>query len=138
MNKEQTDKLLEAAREARENSYSPYSGFAVGAALLTANNTIFRGANIENSSYSLTVCAERVAIYSAIAAGEKELIAMAIAAQSKSNLYPCGACLQVINELAGDIPIIIDSMNNKKPCTYNLSELLPHPFNENSLSSQKR
>lgn len=137
MTKHDKEKLLNAARQASKNSYSPYSGFAVGAAVLTANNKIFSGTNIENSSYSLTMCAERVALYAALTAGEKDITAMALSARSKTALYPCGACLQVISELAGDIPLITDSIDNE-PCIYSLSELLPRPFDKSVFSCQKR
>jgi cytidine deaminase len=130
MSNDQSIKVLvnEAVR-ARGSSYSPYSGFSVGAAVLSADGRIFTGANIENVSFGLTVCAERVAIFNAIAAGCTSIKKIAIACQDsndafKSSLMPCGACRQVMSEFASeDFEVLVDGVG-----TYRLSELLPAPF----------
>jgi len=98
--------LIKRAREAQMNSYSPYSGFAVGAALLTKNGKIFTGTNIENASYGLTVCAERIAVFTAIAGGERDFETIAVCASGKGFVYPCGACLQVLLEFSPDIEVL--------------------------------
>lgn len=116
--------LLEYARKAMKNSYSPYSHFPVGAALLTATGKIFTGCNIENASYGLSNCAERTAVFKAVSEGEKQFSAIAIAAKAKA--WPCGACRQVLNEFAPRLRILVtweDKVEEKK-----LSELLPENF----------
>ncbi|QHI68139.1 cytidine deaminase [Tichowtungia aerotolerans] len=90
--------LLETARAAARQAYAPYSGFKVGAALLCADGTVFTGCNIENASYGLTNCAERTAVFSAIAAGRRDFVAMAVVADGEGVPYPCGACRQVLSE----------------------------------------
>ncbi len=121
--------LVEEARKARENAYAPYSGFRVGAAVMT-DKGVFTGANIENVSYGLTVCAERVAIFKAISEGASAITAMAIYAVKMP--YPCGACLQVMREFCNDqCTVIVTDGKDKK--VYSLRELLPHPFSEDTL-----
>lgn len=123
--------LLALAREAMQRSYSPYSGYAVGAALLCADGRIFQGCNIENASFGLTNCAERTAMFKAISEGAEEFSAIAIAAKSSAP-WPCGACRQVLNEFAPGIRVLVtwdggtDEMN--------LNELLPHGFGPKSLA----
>ncbi len=125
-------KLIEAAVTARHNSYSPYSGFKVGAALLTADGEIFSGCNIENAAYSATVCAERTAIFAAVASGCRNFEAIAIVGGKSDGetefAYPCGVCRQVLNEFCGkDFKIIVA----KSPSEYRmhtLAELFPHGF----------
>jgi len=119
-------KLIEQALEARTFSYNPYSHYAVGAAILTDNNQIIRGTNIESGSFGLTCCAERVALFKAVSDGYKNFKALALVTDDGSP--PCGACRQVIWELCGDIPIII-AKPNFQYTIMNLSNLLPHPFN---------
>ncbi len=135
-------RLIEYAWKGRRSAYSHYSGIAVGAALLCGNEVIYQGANVENSSYSLTVCAERAALLKAFLEGERQYIALAIAADTRSPLLPCGACLQVIHELAGNILVISANLKGQK-LEHNLSELYPHPFSfENArrkeLTGQKK
>ena len=90
--------LLEAAAKAARKAYAPYSNYQVGAALLCADGEVFTGCNVENASYGLTNCAERTAVFSAVAAGRKEWVALAVVAEGESMPYPCGACRQVLSE----------------------------------------
>lgn len=122
--------LLALAVKARERSYSPYSGYAVGAALLCADGRVFQGCNIENASFGMTNCAERTAVFKAISEGADEFVAIAIAAEGSAP-WPCGACRQVLNEFAPDIRVLVtwDGHVEEKP----LSELLPCGFGPKSL-----
>jgi len=123
-------KLIDAARIAQENSYSPYSNYKVGAAVLTNDDTIISGCNVESSSYSLTCCAERVALFSAVSDGHKKFKALAVITNDGGT--PCGACRQVIWDLCGDIPIYIADENGKIDKTTS-KELLPNAFDDSSL-----
>ncbi|MFC1527824.1 cytidine deaminase [Candidatus Neomarinimicrobiota bacterium] len=124
------EKLINAARLAKKNSYSPYSKYRVGAAVLTDDNTIISGCNIESSSYSLTCCAERTALFNAISNGHNKFKALAVI--TKDGGTPCGACRQVIWDLCGDIPIYIaDEDDNVDETTS--KALLPKAFDGNSL-----
>ncbi|KAJ7163376.1 cytidine deaminase-like protein [Mycena filopes] len=108
MSVEQRESLIKAAFEAKKNTYSPYSKFPVGAALLAADGTIFKGANIENASYGGTICAERTAIVKAVSDGTKSFIALAVVTDVPAALSPCGLCRQVIREFcAQDMPILL-------------------------------
>ena len=120
--------LMERAIKARENSYSPYSHFAVGAALLCEDSTIYEGCNIENASYGLTNCAERTAIFKAVSDGHVTFKALAVVADTEGPCAPCGACRQVMSEFK--IPLIImgNLMGNIKIVT--MEELLPFSFSE--------
>lgn len=119
--------LIATAREAQHNSYSPYSGFKVGAALLTDNGNIYTGANIENASYGLTVCAERTAFFNAVSKGERGFTAIAIAGDGQGYTYPCGACLQVFAEFSPQIKILVtDEKDNYQECF--LKDLMPQFF----------
>ena len=119
---------------AKNNSYSPYSNFRVGAALLTKTGKIFTGCNIENSSYSLTICAERTAIFKAVSEGQQNFKAIAISSDMKEIIPPCGACRQVLMDLASDIDVILSGSNNK-PIIIKLSKLLPMPFDSKMLTN---
>lgn len=119
--------LLATARAARTRAYAPYSQFAVGAALATAEKVIFTGCNLENSSFGLTVCAERVALWNAYQAGYRRFDSLAVVADSSPPPRPCGACLQVIFELAGDIEVIMGNLQGEA-ARRKMSELLPEPF----------
>ena len=127
MNKKIIQKLISSAKKASQNSYSPYSNYKVGAALLTKSGKIFTGTNIENASFPAGMCAERVAIFKAISEGFKDFEALAIYAQGKHFPYPCGICRQVIAEFSTDLPIIIAKSEDKFTIT-NISDLLPFVF----------
>lgn len=118
--------LIEIAKNASKNAYAPYSGFKVGAALLTKEGKIFSGCNVENASYGLTMCAERVAIFKAVSEGYHNFKKMVIFVDSDILFTPCGACRQVIAEFSQDIEITIVSKN--KTLTTNIRELLPYTF----------
>ncbi|MDW7738895.1 MAG: cytidine deaminase [Bacillota bacterium] len=119
--------LLTIARAARLKAYAPYSQFAVGAALLTEEGAVVTGANIENASYGLTVCAERVAVWNALHAGYRKFKSIAVIADSKPPPSPCGACRQVLWELAGNIDVYMGNLEDNS-IVMSLSELLPVPF----------
>lgn len=126
------NKLIEQSIKAKKFSYSPYSEFSVGAALLTYNNKIYTGTNVECASYSLCICAERVAFTKAISEGVKNFKAVAISSSINEYVFPCGACRQFMSEFADELDIIIVKSKNdfliKK-----LSELIPEVFNKKSL-----
>ncbi|MCU0777078.1 MAG: cytidine deaminase [Akkermansiaceae bacterium] len=116
------DELVAAAWQARESAYAPYSHFAVGAALLTVDGRIFTGCNVENLSYGLTQCAERTAICSAVAAGVREFVALAVVADTAVPISPCGACRQVMVEFG--VPRVILA-NRGERLEFSMEELLP-------------
>lgn len=121
--------LLAAARAAMEHAYAPYSDFPVGAAVLTADGTIFTGCNIENTSVGLTCCAERTAVFAAVAAGHRTVHAVAVTAARVPSVSPCGACRQVLNEFkptSGDLAVAMEG--GDLPAIVPLAELLPMPF----------
>jgi cytidine deaminase len=122
------EEMIKSAEEASKNSYSPYSKFAVGACVLTENDKIYTGCNFENSSFGLTICAERNAVGSAIADGEKKIKAIAIYSPNMENCTPCGACRQVLNEFKSGqgLDIIVKIKDEIK--VYTLEELLPESF----------
>jgi cytidine deaminase len=127
--------LIRLAREARENAYVPYSKFKVGAAILTKDGRVFKGANIENASYPLCMCAERNAIYHAMNNGLKkeDFVALAITGQTKGPISPCGACRQVISELfPSDAPIYLTNLTDAFKET-TAAELLPFAFDDSDL-----
>ncbi|MEO6694298.1 MAG: cytidine deaminase [Ignavibacteria bacterium] len=124
-------KLIEQSIIAKKFSYSPYSGFSVGAALLTKKNNIYTGTNVENASYSLSICAERVAFTKAVSEGEKNFKAIAITAAKNIFVYPCGACRQFMYEFDKDIDVILVKTKNQFKII-KLSELLPSGFDKNS------
>ncbi len=124
--------LLQAAREAQRQAYAPYSHFAVGAALLTASGKVFTGCNIENASYGLTICAERVAVGSAVAAGERDFVAMAVVAPSPGPISPCGACRQILVEFNPGMRLILANLDGKMLET-TAGDLLPGAFTARDL-----
>jgi cytidine deaminase len=128
------DRLLTTARDFATRAYIPYSAFPVGAAVLTADGSIVGGVNIENASYGLTVCGERVAIFAAAAAGHREIRAVAISAPRANGTTPCGACRQVMNEFKpadGDLIVILDDSTGPRQIL--LRELLPLAFGPRDL-----
>ena len=126
-NNESLNSLCSSAVAARDFAYAPYSKFAVGAAVLSADNKIFSAGNIENASYGLTICAERAAIFCAIAAGCDKLIALAVA--TTGGIYPCGACRQVFAEFAtDDAAILIIDVETGNITSTSLGEILPNSF----------
>jgi cytidine deaminase len=122
-----------AARAAREHAVAPFSRFRVGAALATAGGRIYAGCNVENASYGLTICAERVALVKALSEGEREFTALAVVADTESPTPPCGACRQLLWEYCGDIPV---TLANRARVTgqHTMRELLPHPFDRGNLT----
>ena len=129
------NELIEKAKEARKLSYSPYSHFAVGAALLCKDGRVFVGANVENSSYPLCMCAERNALYNAKMNGVKkeDMVALALSADTDEPCSPCGACRQVISELfPKDAPIYMSNLKGDVQET-TIEELLPYAFSEDAL-----
>ena len=120
-------KLIWVAKKALERAHAPYSDYKVGAVLLCSDGTVFKGCNIENASYGLTNCAERTALFAAVASGKTEFTAMAIAASGEPAPFPCGACRQVLSEFcAADFPIYVATADGYETTT--LGELLPHSF----------
>lgn len=126
------DQLIEFSLKARKFSYSPYSKFSVGAALLTSGNKIYTGTNIECASYSLSICAERVAFSKALSEGEKKFTAIAISSSKDIYTYPCGACRQFMHEFGKDLDVIIVK-SKKEIIIVKLHELIPGAFDKNSL-----
>lgn len=130
------NELLEIAADAASRAYCKYSGFRVGAALLAADGTVYTGCNIENSSYSLTVCAERTAVFKAVSEGNSNFKAIAVVGSSDDDFSkpcpPCGACLQVMSEFCGDDFRII--LADK---SYTISELMPHRFDSGTLNKSE-
>jgi cytidine deaminase len=129
--KEIYKKLLSFAEKAAENSYSPYSKFAVGAAVLSGDGKVYFGTNIENASYGLSMCAERVAVFTAVANGAENIKAVAVYSSS-GNVTPCGACRQVISEFAQKADIVYKDKNNKIKIE-KINSLLPKCFDKKSL-----
>lgn len=124
--------LIAAARQTRENAHAAYSNFRVGAALRATSGRIFGGCNVENATYGLTVCAERVAIFKAISEGERGFDAIAVVTDADSLTPPCGACRQLIWEFCGDIPVILANLKNKSEVIA-MHALFPKPFDASSL-----
>jgi cytidine deaminase len=117
--------LIKSAVEVKRHAYTPYSHFAVGAALLTKSGKVFTGCNVENLSFRLTVCAEEAAVAAAIAGGERDFTAIAVVADSKELAMPCGACRQVLAEFNPDIEVMTATADGRKEGTFLLSDLLP-------------
>ena len=118
--------LIKKAKEASQKAYAPYSGFKVGAALLTKSGKIFTGCNVENASYGLSNCAERTAIFKAVSEGEKEFSEILIYVDNEKMFYPCGACRQVMSEFSDNLKITI--VSNSQIVETNIKELLPLNF----------
>ena len=121
------EQLISEAKSVMKYSYSPYSHFRVGAAIRDEDDTIFTGTNIENAAYSLTVCAERVAIFNAISKGHRSFTDLAITTSSGLPTPPCGPCRQVLYEFNPEMKIHLEGRNNKEE-VFRLKDLLPHAF----------
>jgi cytidine deaminase len=124
--------LMASARQARENAHAPYSNFRVGAALRASSGRIFGGCNVENATYGLTVCAERVAIFKAISEGERGFTAIAVVTDTDTLTPPCGACRQLIWEFCGDVPVIMSNLTGKSELIQ-MRDLFPKPFDASNL-----
>jgi len=127
MDDEREARLLETAIRYRANAVSRRSGFSVGAAIEDENGRIWGGCNVENSTYGLTVCAERVAIWKALSEGVRRFRAVAVVTGAEVPTPPCGACRQILWEFAGDVPVLMANASGKKK-RFQLSELFPEPF----------
>jgi cytidine deaminase len=124
--------LIAAAKQSRENAHAAYSNFRVGAALRATSGRIFGGCNVENATFGLTVCAERVAIFKAISEGERGFDAIAVVTDTESLTSPCGACRQLIWEFCGDVPVILANVKGKVE-TIAMRDLFPKPFDASNL-----
>jgi cytidine deaminase len=122
-----SDPLVDAARGAREHAVASFSNFKVGAALQTADGTIVTGCNVENATYGLTICAERVAMFKALSEGHRTFTRIAIVADTEAPTPPCGACRQILWEFGGNLEILLANLTEEKG-RYRLETLLPMPF----------
>jgi cytidine deaminase len=119
--------LVTAARAARKHAVATFSGFKVGAALETADGTVISGCNVENATYGLTICAERVAMFKALSEGHRQFTRIAIVADTEAPTPPCGACRQILWEFGGDLEVTLANLSGEKG-THRLKDLLPLPF----------
>ena len=122
-----SDALIAAARQVRENAVARFSGFKVGAALETADGAVITGCNVENATYGLTVCAERVAVFKALSEGHRSFTRIAIVADTDAPTPPCGACRQILWEFGGDLEVVLANLTEEKG-THRRADLLPLPF----------
>ena len=127
-----SDHLVAAARAAREHAVADFSGFKVGAALETGDGQVITGCNIENASYGLTICAERVAIFKALSEGHRRFTRIVVVADTNSPTPPCGACRQIIWEFCGDVEVVLANLR-EVTATLMMKQLLPLPFDKSSL-----
>jgi cytidine deaminase len=128
-----SDALVDAARTAREHAVAPFSGFKVGAALLTTDGRVYGGCNVENASYGLTVCAERVALLKALSEGERRFAMIAVVADTADPTPPCGPCRQLLWEYCGDIPVVLANLRTTTG-RHQMRDLLPLPFDARLLT----
>ncbi len=126
------DSLISAAKQARENAHAAFSNFRVGAALHATSGRVYTGCNVENATYGLTICAERVAIFKAISEGERGFDAIAVVADTDTLTPPCGACRQIIWEFCGDAEVILANLKGRTE-VHQMSKLLPRPFDASFL-----
>jgi cytidine deaminase len=126
------ERLVDAARAARERAHAPFSRFKVGAALETESGEIVTGCNIENASYGLTICAERVAMFTAIAAGHRRFRRMAVVAETETPTPPCGACRQILWEFGLGLEVVLEDLTAVRG-VHRMADLLPHPFDASFL-----
>ena len=129
---EQVEALVAAARDARDRAYAPYSGFSVGAAVLTDDGTIVAGTNVENAAYPLSVCAERTAVQAAVSGGVRRLVAVAVAASAEAPTWPCGGCRQVLHEFGPDMLVVSEGDSGERQ-QRRLADLLPDAFGPRDL-----
>ncbi len=125
-------KLIQAAIDARENAHAPFSKFRVGAALLDVDGRVFTGCNIENATYGLTICAERVAVFKALSEGARRFTRLALAADTDALTPPCGACRQILWEFCGDVEVVLANLRGGTE-TLRLKQLFPRPFDASLL-----
>ncbi|MFO8035324.1 MAG: cytidine deaminase [Anaerolineales bacterium] len=133
LTEEEKGKLIQKAQQARQNAYAPYSGYKVGAALMTKAGNVYTGANVENAAYPATMCAERVALFSAVAAGERAFKALVVA--SRNGGTPCGSCRQAFSEFGLDTRVIIVEGGGKIKQETTVGELLPGAFGSEDLEA---
>jgi len=126
------DHLIGEAKQARENAHAPFSNFRVGAALCASSGRVFGGCNVENATYGLTICAERVAIFKAMSEGERNFEAIAVVTDTDSLTSPCGACRQLLWEFCGDVPVVWSNLKGKVE-VLQMRDLFPKPFDSSSL-----
>ena len=126
------DRLIVAAKQARENAQAQFSHFKVGAGLRASSGKIYGGCNVENATYGLTVCAERVALFKAISEGERKFEAIAVVTDTDTLTPPCGACRQLIWEFCGNVPVIMSNFKGKTEVMA-MSQLFPKPFDSSNL-----
>ena len=124
--------LTESALDARQNAHAPFSHFQVGAALESSDGRVFTGCNVENATYGLSVCAERVAVFKAISEGARKFRRVAVAADTEVLTPPCGACRQILWEFCGDIELTLTNLHGKTE-TFRLNDLFPRPFDASFL-----
>jgi cytidine deaminase len=132
INDEQLADLVEQGRQARQNAYAPYSGYQVGAALLTSSGSIFLGANVENAAYPLSICAERVAVFRAVASGDREPVAISVVTENGGS--PCGSCRQVLSEFGPETLVVMADLDGKVVRQMTVAELLPAAFRASDLT----
>jgi cytidine deaminase len=130
------DALIEAARQARENAIADFSQFKVGAALETASGAVITGCNVENATYGLTMCAERVAMFKALSEGHRGFRRIAIVADTEQPTSPCGPCRQILWEFGGNLEVILANLREEKG-RYHLQDLLPLPFDARILGRSR-
>jgi cytidine deaminase len=130
---EARQRLLEAALAARQHAHAAFSNFRVGAALETADGQIITGCNVENATYGLTICAERVAVFKAISEGHRSFTRVAVVADTAEPTPPCGACRQILWEFGGNLEVILGNLSGEK-ARHQLKDLLPHAFDARLLS----
>ena len=126
------ESLISAAKDARLNAHAPFSDFRVGAALRATSGRIFGGCNVENATYGLTICAERVAIFKAMSEGERGFDAISVVTDTDTLTPPCGACRQLIWEFCGDVPVILSNLKGRTE-TIQMRALFPKPFDSSNL-----
>lgn len=124
--------LIAAAKHARENAHAKYSNFKVGAGLRASSGKVYGGCNVENATYGLTVCAERVAIFKAISEGERSFDAIAVVTDTDTLTPPCGACRQLIWEFCGDVPVVMSNLKGNVEVIH-MRDLFPKPFDSSNL-----